>query len=176
MALTTCECATAIFHSTGREATERKRTRCAVRQEVPTRGPGRPEGEETATATAELRTAERGRGRMKQELEKTRGQWIFDRCEVMVHMETAITVDISRQCEACGNCNLRFEHILEHEDGGRFICVGIKCARMLLDKLDRHLPRLAENETARKARWRIHYGKPGRCFTTYADLEEKGKV
>jgi hypothetical protein len=111
---------------------------------------------------------------MKAELEKTIGNWTYVRCEVWVHTGTSLSVSITKQCEACGTTNIRFMHILEHEEDKRVICVGIECAGDLLE--DWELPRLAENETKRKERWRIHYGNPGRCFTTYADLEAKGRV
>src|SRR5690242_20020080 len=111
---------------------------------------------------------------MKPELEKTIGDWSYVRCEVWVHTGKGVSVDITKECQACGNTNLRFEHILEHEEDKRVISVGIECAGDLLE--DWEIPRLAENETRRKERWRIHYSRPGLCFTTYADLEEKGKV
>jgi len=80
------------------------------------------------------------------------------------------------ECAACCNTNLRFVHVLEHEDDGRQIEVGIECARTLLDPSDYEIPSLAENETKRKERWRIRYNNPGRCVTTVAHLDEKGKL
>jgi hypothetical protein len=41
---------------------------------------------------------------------------------------------------------------------------------------DSRIPRLAENETKRKERWRKHYQKPGRVTTDVEDLEVRGKV
>jgi hypothetical protein len=55
------------------------------------------------------------------------------------------------------------------------IWVGVECAALLIDGHPA-IPRLAEAETQRKERWRIHYGHPGECRTTIADLIEKGKL
>lgn len=109
-----------------------------------------------------------------QELAGTAGQWIYVCCYCMVRIGSAMTS--GPECAKCHNVNLRFVHVLEHEDDGRQIEVGIECARMLLDPSDWEIPRLAETETQRKERWRIHYRKPGRCVTTFRHLEERGKL
>jgi len=80
------------------------------------------------------------------------------------------------ECAACGNHNLRFIHTLEHLDDGRQIDVGIECARVLVSPEDSELPKLAENETKRKERWRKVYRRPGRCSTGVTDLENRGKL
>jgi len=41
---------------------------------------------------------------------------------------------------------------------------------------ERELPQLAENETARKERWRLRYKNYGLCVTTYEDLRGKRAV
>lgn len=109
------------------------------------------------------------------ELESTIGQWFYVCCFVMVKTGTS-GVTIGRECAACLSTNLRFTHVLEHEEDGRQLEVGIDCARLLLDPSDSEIPRLAENETKRKEGWRIHYRKPGRCITTVDDLENRGKL
>jgi len=111
---------------------------------------------------------------MKPELAKTIGDWSYVRCEVWVHTGAAVSVDITQQCEACSNTNLRFVHVLEHMEDDRQIGVGIECAGMLLE--DWELPRLAENETKRKEKWRMEYGRPGRCYTTIEDLVKRGTL
>ena len=75
---------------------------------------------------------------------------------------------------ACSNTNLRFFHTLEHREGHNQIEVGIECARVLMQGSE--IPSLAENETKRKERWRIHYRRPGRCTTTIDNLIERGKL
>jgi len=63
---------------------------------------------------------------------------------------------------------------LEHVEDKRQMQVGIECARILMDS---DVPRLAENETKRKERWRREvYLKPGRCWTTIEDLKDEGKL
>ena len=37
-------------------------------------------------------------------------------------------MDITNQCAACGNTNIRFTHTLEHREDKRQISVGIECA------------------------------------------------
>jgi hypothetical protein len=91
-----------------------------------------------------------------------------------VRVASAITVQFTYQCAACGNSNLRFIHILERVETKEQILVGIECAGVLLD--DFELPRLVENEVKRKERWRQHYGKPGRCVAGLAELEARGKT
>jgi hypothetical protein len=81
------------------------------------------------------------------------------------------------ECAACGNTNLRFIHSLENIDTGQEIQVGIECAVLLVGSDDSHIPRLGENETKRKERWRREkYNKPGRCTTTIDDLIDRGKL
>ncbi len=80
------------------------------------------------------------------------------------------------ECTLCHNTNLRFVHVLEHDEDGRQLEVGIECARTLLDSSDWEIPTLAENETKRKETWRIHYKTPGRCVTTIRHLIERGKL
>lgn len=102
------------------------------------------------------------------------GEWGYICCECDVHVGP-IFVSLTYQCEACNNTNLRFTHTLEHTSTKRQIQVGIECARVLMDDYD--LPTLAENETKRKERWRRDKcRKPGRCYTTIADLIERGKL
>ena len=105
--------------------------------------------------------------------EATAGQWQYLSCACFVRASTGVIADITYECAACGNNNLRFIHTLEHPDRGQ-IWVGIECAGALL--LNYELPRLAENETKRKEKWRTHYRKPGRCQTTIEDLEQRGKL
>jgi hypothetical protein len=113
---------------------------------------------------------------MKPEIEATAGEWGYVQCHCIVNIQTG-GVTVSRDCDACGNTNLRFIHVLEHmDDEGRYLEVGIECASMLLAPSDADIPRLAENETKRKERWRVHYHQPGRCFTTPDQLSEKGKL
>lgn len=114
--------------------------------------------------------------RVLPELAATAGQWEYLFCYCIVKIETGFGVTTSGpECAACHNTNLRFVYILEHEEDGRLINVGIECARALLDPLDVEIPRLAENETKRKEGWRVHYRNPGRCVTTVGDLENRGK-
>ena len=85
-----------------------------------------------------------------------------------------LRVAFNRQCARCQTKNLRFIHVLEHKDGHQ-IHVGIECAGVLIRNFE--LPRLAENETKRKAEWREQkYKTPGRCFTTPEQLVERGKL
>src|SRR6266496_2051909 len=101
--------------------------------------------------------------RIKPELAATVGQWTYIWCETLVKLPSrgGVYTSCGPECHACGNTNLRFEHILEHVESGRQIVVGLECACVLLD--DDALPRLAENEVKRKERWRLLYKKPGRC-------------
>jgi hypothetical protein len=112
---------------------------------------------------------------LKTDLEATAGQWKFLCCETYVQLTTGMRVSFTRQCAACGNTNLRFLHILEHDTDGRQIEVGVECAGVLLN--DYKLPRLAEDEVKRKEYWRREvYHTPGRCSVTIADLEKRGKL
>jgi hypothetical protein len=111
------------------------------------------------------------------DLAATAGQWLYVCCYCMVQINTGSGVSTSGpECALCHNTNLRFTHVLEHEDNRRQILVGIECARKLLDPSDWEIPSLAENETKRKETWRIHYRTPGRCVTTIRHLEERGKL
>ena len=116
--------------------------------------------------------------RMKPEMEATVSQWSYVWCECHVHIATGWGVTSSATtfycCDACGNTNLRFIHVLEHVGTKKQIFVGIECAGVLLD--DWELPRLAENEVKRKERWRQHYRRPGRCSADVKDLEARGKI
>lgn len=107
-------------------------------------------------------------------LAATVGQWVYVCCYCMVKLGTG-GVSVTYECSACLNTNLRFMHVLEHENG-RQIYVGVECARTLLDPSDSEIPSLAENETKRKETWRIFYRKPGRCVTTTDDLRNRGKL
>ena len=113
---------------------------------------------------------------LNSELTSTVGKWIYVCCYCMVKIHTGSGVSTTGpECELCHNTNLRFVHVLEHE--GRQIQVGIDCARTLVDPSDSTIPRLAENETKRKERWRREkYRTPGRCVTTIGDLENRGKL
>lgn len=111
---------------------------------------------------------------MSPELEATAGQWVYVSCHCMVNLGSGIA--FSRECDACHNKNIRYMHTLRHEDDGRFLEVGIECARTLVDESDAEIPRLAENETKRKETWRIHYHRPGRCITTVDNLISRGKL
>ncbi len=112
---------------------------------------------------------------MKAEMEVTAGQWDYVCCACFIQLEgSGVYASQNNVCMACGNTNIRFNHILEHVEDGRQISVGIECARVLVK--DRALPRLAENEVKRKERWRIHYKKPGRCTADAVDLRERGKL
>jgi len=113
---------------------------------------------------------------IKADLAKTVGQWDYVFCYTLIKLPSSGGVHVSckPECDACGNTNLRFVHILEHVETGRLIDVGIECACVLLE--DDDLPRLAENEVKRKERWRIFYRKPGRCVVGLAELEKRGKL
>ena len=112
--------------------------------------------------------------RIKPEFAATSGQWDYVCCECSVNIGAGVTDSITRDCEACGNSNLRFFCTLENPLDDRMIEVGIECARTLVSPDLWEIPRLAENEVARKERWRIHYRKPGRCYASIEDLEKRG--
>jgi|SRR5271156_4586602 len=117
-----------------------------------------------------------------EELLATAGDWFYVSCHVIVNLGSGVTVTSEGGlCALCGNNNMRFMHTLGHwgTDGdpdGREIQVGIDCASMLLSANEGYLPRVAENETKRKEKWRIIHRNPGRCVTTEDDLIEKGKL
>jgi hypothetical protein len=108
----------------------------------------------------------------------TEGKWKYVSCSVTVG-----DMDKDRKCQMCGKKNHRFTHTLIYPNElGRirgtyenYIFVGVDCAAILIDG-DPEIPRLAENETQRKERWRIHYGNEGTCRTTLEDLIERGKL
>ncbi len=102
------------------------------------------------------------------------GEWTYLCCETYIRGSSGLRVAFNRQCARCQTKNLRFIHVLEHKDGHQ-IHVGIECAGVLIRNFE--LPRLAENETKRKAEWREQkYKTPGRCFTTPEQLVERGKL
>ena len=107
-------------------------------------------------------------------LAATVGQWEYVCCYCTVKIASGVSTSISHECALCNNTNLRFIHVLENLRDERQIEVGVECAGVLMD--DHELPALAENETKRKEKWRIYYGKPGRCVTTIDDLVERGKL
>lgn len=112
---------------------------------------------------------------MSPDLESTAGQWIYLCCHCVVNLGHGVSC--SRDCDACHNTNLRYIHTLAHiDDDERIMQVGIDCARVLMGPEEAEVPRLAENETKRKERWRIHYRNAGRCVTTVDDLIQKGKL
>jgi hypothetical protein len=114
---------------------------------------------------------------MSPELEATIGEWAYIVCWCLVKIETGSGVLVTYECDACRNTNIRFLHVLENVDTGKQIQVGIECARVLVGPEDSHIPRLAENETKRKERWRREkYRTPGRCSTDIQDLEKRGKL
>ena len=110
----------------------------------------------------------------------TEGGWVYSRCETIVGSRT----DEGRRCMLC-HTRVRFSHVVTYpKEIRRFpgivenqLGVGIECAVKLLPPDQADIPRLAENETARKERWRRDvFGTPGTCKTTIDDLIEKGKL
>lgn len=117
------------------------------------------------------------RNRVKPELAATAGQWLYVDCNTIVKFPGRGGVTVrGLDCYACGNSNLRFFHTLKHQEDGRFITVGIECARVLLGPDDWEIPALAENEVKRKEGWRVYYSKPGRCTANLQDLMNRGKL
>jgi hypothetical protein len=124
---------------------------------------------------------------MDKALLATAGDWLYFSCHCLVELKPA-GVTHARQggiCDLCGNNNVKFVHTLTYlpdiEEGKpeseiRHVQVGIDCARALMGAEDAHVPVLAENETQRKRKWRIHYRRPGRCVTTVDDLDARGKL
>ena len=110
----------------------------------------------------------------------TEGKWRYVSCSVDVADASG---HVLCRCQVCGNGNRRYTHTLLYpRELGRIrgtyenhIFVGVECAAVLIDG-DPAIPRLAENETARKERWRIRYDNPGVCTTTIADLIKRGKL
>ena len=120
-----------------------------------------------------------------EQLLKTAGAWLYVSCSCRVECGTpgATLTSDGGVCQLCGNNNVVFVHTLEYipdaEAGKRYarqIGVGIDCARLLVDADSEHIPALAENETKRKKKWRLHYRRPGRCSTTVDDLDARGKL
>ncbi|HTU49418.1 MAG TPA: hypothetical protein VMF56_02425 [Acidobacteriaceae bacterium] len=115
--------------------------------------------------------------RIKPELAATAGQWEYLRCQGSVNLPSpGMRGNITLECAACGNANLRFTHIRENINDEHQICVGIECARVLLGPDGWEIPGVAENEVKRKERWRIHLKRPGRCTTDIQDLINRGKL
>lgn len=122
-----------------------------------------------------------------EELLTTAGDWIYVSCRVFVRLKTggATHTQEGGVCQLCGNNNVQFVHTLEYlpdVDAGkpssdvRRVEVGIDCARILAGPDEAYIPVLAENETKRKRKWRIHYRRPGICTTTPEDLDTRGKL
>jgi len=115
----------------------------------------------------------------KSELSDTAGQWFYVCCfcTVAIYTGSGVSSSAEPECDFCHNTNSRFVHVLEHEESGKQIQLGIDCARKLVDPSDSEIPTLAENETKRKERWRREkYHTPGRCVTTMDDLKRRGKL
>jgi hypothetical protein len=104
------------------------------------------------------------------------GEWLYSYCYCNVTLGENDWKYYGYQCSLCGNKNLRFIHVLKHKDSRKEIEVGIECAVHLLFPEEKDFPRLAENETARKERWRRRYQTYGICRTTVDDLQNRGKV
>lgn len=111
----------------------------------------------------------------------TEGGWIYHWCETEVGSRTD---DARHACMLCST-RMRFGHVVSYpKEQKRFpgivenqLSVGIECAVKLLPPDQADIPRLAEQETARKERWRRDvYGTPGICKTTIDDLIDKGKL
>jgi hypothetical protein len=110
----------------------------------------------------------------------TEGGWVYQRCKTVVGSRT----DDGGRCMLC-NAPMRFGHEVTYpKELKRFpgivenqLSVGAECAAKLIPPDQADIPRLAENETARKERWRRDvFGTPGICKTTVDDLIEKGKL
>jgi hypothetical protein len=118
----------------------------------------------------------------------TAGDWLYDSCSVMVVLPTTGGVTHTQEggiCELCGNNNVRFVHTLrfipdvdaaKNDHDIKHVDVGLDCAQILVGPDEAHIPVLAENETRRKRKWRIHYRRPGICTTTVDDLDTRGKL
>ena len=104
------------------------------------------------------------------------GEWLYSHCYCNVTMGENDWKYYGYRCALCGNKNLRFIHVLKHKDERKQIEVGIECAVTLLLPQERDIPRLAENETARKKGWRRRYRTYGICRTTVDDLEGRDKL
>jgi hypothetical protein len=106
----------------------------------------------------------------------TVGLWKYKECTVDVGDS-----DRRGRCQVCGSA-MRFAHRLIYpKELGRvrgtyenYIFVGIECAAELLPANECHIPRLAENETQRKARWRVRYENWGICRTSIDNLIDRG--
>jgi hypothetical protein len=118
--------------------------------------------------------------RIKPEIAGTEGKWEYKMCQTNV----GSTVTGEKRCDLC-NAPMRFTHtVFLPREIRRIpsacynnIFVGVDCAARLIVPEDATIPRLAENETARKERWRRDvFGVPGTCKTTVDNLIEKGKL
>jgi hypothetical protein len=103
---------------------------------------------------------------------KRRWSWLWEERGDKWKRKTMLA-SLGRICAACGNNNLRFNHVLEHREDKRQIWVGICCATTLMEESD--IPYLCETEVKRKEHWRIHYNKPGRCRATPDDVEARAR-
>ena len=110
----------------------------------------------------------------------TEGGWMYLRCMTVLGSRT----DDGGRCMLC-NAPMRFGHEVTYpKEMWRFpgivenqLRVGVDCAVKLISPDQADIPRLAENETARKERWRRDvFGTPGLCKTTIDDLVERGKL
>jgi len=113
---------------------------------------------------------------MTELLDATIGQWEYARCYCSVGIGDRDWIVYGRKCAMCGNKNLRFIHVLRMVKPRREIEVGIECAGVLVCSVDGSLPRLAENETARKEKWRKRHRNFGLCVTTVGDLANRDKL
>lgn len=114
------------------------------------------------------------KSRIKPELEPTLGAWGWIQCECAVHTAASLEVQLTYQCGACGNSNLRFIHTVVNPETNKVLQVGIECAGFLTG--DFEIARIGENEVQRKERWRKYYERPGKCYVTVADLKNRGKL
>lgn len=123
-----------------------------------------------------------------EQLLATAGDWIYVSCRVMVELRATSGAKLTREgglCQLCGNNNVKFIHTLEYlpdidankpTSEVRRVDVGLDCARILLGKEEAYIADVAENETHRKRRWRVHYRRPGICITDVEDLSTRGKL
>jgi hypothetical protein len=151
----------------------------ASRDAVPKRGYGMSEPKESRSprVVRDLRDNPEYRRKV---IAGTESGWEYQRCATAVGSRT----DEGRLCMLC-NAPMRFGHVVTYpKELKRFpgivenqLSVGVECAIKLIPSDQADIPRLAENETARKERWRRDvFGTPGICKTTIDDLIEKGKL
>lgn len=120
---------------------------------------------------------------MKINLDGTEGHWTFFECGTWVGSVIEAGIGWNLFCDRCGKA-MRFTHTLCGPNGvakprgcPSTIHVGVDCAALLVVPDERHIPLLAEQETARKERWRRdRYNSPGVCKTTLDNLRERGKI